>query len=50
MKNSYYLINLPNAGSPGRLNAFKAFGKALRIACTLDNRAIDILPSTKESL
>jgi len=29
---------------------FKAFGKALRIACTLDSRALNILPSTKESL
>jgi imidazoleglycerol-phosphate dehydratase len=29
---------------------FKAFGRALRMACEWDARAVGILPSTKESL
>ena len=29
---------------------FKAFGRALRIACTIDERASDMMPSTKGSL
>ena len=29
---------------------FKAFGRALRIACTIDNRAADAMPSTKGTL
>ncbi len=29
---------------------FKAFGRALRIACTIDDRAADAMPSTKGSL
>ena len=29
---------------------FKAFGRALRVACTIDDRAADAMPSTKGSL
>ena len=29
---------------------FKAFGRALRMACSIDNRASDLLPSTKGAL
>ena len=29
---------------------FKAFGRALRMACTIDSRAADMMPSTKGSL
>lgn len=46
-----HLDNLKGKNSHHQIeSAFKAFARALRMACEYDQRALDTLPSTKEAL